>query len=142
MTVKPSGPREFEPEWLQRSLDRHLTWGLVFMAVLIVAFPIYRSREDSLRRDATREQQTNYIAAGTDEFKQNCSTCHGPQATGGSTAPTLNSKQFLSSVTDDQMRLIVSTGVPGSSMTAWDQEFGGPLPSQQIREVFVYLSTP
>ena len=63
MTVKPSGPREFEPEWLQRSLDRHLTWGLVFMAVLIVAFPIYRSREDSLRRDATREQQTNYIAA-------------------------------------------------------------------------------
>jgi len=42
-------------------------------------------------------------------------------------------------VTDDQMRLIVSTGVPGSSMTAWDQEFGGPLTSQQIREVVVYL---
>ncbi len=44
MPVKRDEPREFEPAWLQRSLDRHLAWGLVFMAVLIVGFPLYSLR--------------------------------------------------------------------------------------------------
>lgn len=139
MAEKPPGPRLYEPDWLQRSLDRHLTWGLVFMAVLIVGFPIYRIRENGLRNDARREQHVNYVAGGSAIFDQNCSTCHGPHGSGGSTAPTLNSKQFLTTVADGQIQLIVSTGVPGSSMTAWIQDFGGPLTSEQITEVVTYL---
>ena len=47
-------PPPFEPEWLERSLNRYLAWGLVFMVLLIVGFVAYRVREPSLRKDATR----------------------------------------------------------------------------------------
>jgi mono/diheme cytochrome c family protein len=138
MPKPPSGPREFEPEWLQRSLDRYLTLGLTFMVILIVAFPIYRLRESSLRHDAIVSQQTTYQTLGAALFEQNCSTCHGKSGTGG-TAPTLNAKQFLGSVADEQIRLIVTGGVPGSSMSAWSLDLGGPLTDEQIKQAVVYL---
>ena len=139
MPAQSNGVREFEPAWLELSLDRYLAWGLGFMFVLIVAFPIYRLREASLRSDAKIEQQTNYIVSGGASFEQNCSTCHGAAGSGGSTAPTLASKQFLTTTSDQQIEMLVAGGVSGSSMTAWSQDFGGPLTSEQIRELVTFL---
>lgn len=134
------GPKLDEPAWLQRSLDRYLTWGLVFMLVLIVAFPLYRLREPTLRADAKASQQELYTKSGGELFATNCSSCHGAQATGG-TAPTLNSKQFLGTTSDDQIRLIVTGGVSGSSMSAWSLDYGGSLTDEQIRQIVTYLRT-
>lgn len=134
------GPKLDEPEWLQRSLDRYLTWGLAFMVVLIVAFPLYRLREPTLRADAKASQQRLYTASGSELFATSCASCHGTQATGG-TAPTLNSKQFLSTTSDDQIRLIVTGGVSGSSMSAWSIDYGGSLTDEQIRQLATYLRT-
>ncbi len=80
-------PDPFEPEWLERSLDRYLTWGLVFMAILIVGFPVYRLRESGLRRDAQHEQTATYTALGGTLFDQNCASCHGDGAQGGGARP-------------------------------------------------------
>jgi mono/diheme cytochrome c family protein len=136
----PAGPRPdpFEPEWLQRSLDRYYLWGLVFMAVLIAGFPLYKLREPSLRSDALRSQQTTYARIGADLFDQSCSSCHGERAT-GDTAPTLNAKEFLSSTSDDQIRLLVSGGVSGTDMPAWSLDFGGALTDEQIRQIVAFL---
>ena len=138
MPPRPTGPREFEPEWLQRSLDRYLTWGLAFMFVLVVAFPLYRLREPSLRADAKTEQDALYQQTGADLFGKNCASCHGESATGG-TAPTLNSSQFLGTTADGQIVLLISGGVSGSSMSPWSQDFGGSLTAEQIRELVTYI---
>ena len=132
-------PKDFEPPWLERSLDRHYAWGLAFMVVLIVAFPIYRWREPHLRAEAKAEQQTSYTKSGTALFAQNCASCHGKEARGGSTAPTLHAKQFLEATTDEQINLLIAGGVPGTSMSAWNLEFGGPLTEQQIAQITAYL---
>lgn len=131
-------PKPFEPEWLQRSLDRWYLWGLVFMTVLVVAFPLYRLREPSLRADALRSQQETYSRIGTRLFAQNCSSCHGDDAV-GDTAPTLNAKEFLGSTSDDQIRLLISGGVSGTDMSAWSLDFGGPLTDEQVRQIVAYL---
>ena len=131
-------PAAFEPEWLQRSLDRHYTWGLVFMVVLILGFVLYGIQEPSLRARAARDQQRTYARLGEGLFANNCAACHGRAATGGS-APTLNSKQFLTSTSDEQMRLLISGGVSGTSMPAWSLDFGGPLTDEQIRQLIAYL---
>jgi mono/diheme cytochrome c family protein len=131
-------PREFEPEWLQRSLDRYLTVGLAFMFVLAIAFPLYRLREPQLRKDAKAQQQQEYLVTGAALFATNCTGCHGKQATGGS-APTLNSKQFLGTTTDQQIILLISGGVSGSDMAAWAQDYGGSLTNEQIRQITTYL---
>lgn len=140
MPEKRTGPKLTEPQWLQRSLDRYLAWGLAFMVVLIAAFPLYRLREPTLRADAKASQQREYERTGAQLFATNCSSCHGAQATGGS-APTLNSKQFLSTTTDNQIALIVTGGVSGSSMSPWSLDYGGSLTDEQIRQIVTFLRT-
>jgi mono/diheme cytochrome c family protein len=135
----PNRLREFEPAWLQRSLDRYYTVGLVFMLVLIVGFPLYRLREPHLRSDAKAQQVTSYQRIGHDLFDKSCASCHGAGATGGGSGPTLNSKQFLGSVSDAQASSIIMSGVPGSSMSAWSLDYGGPLTDEQVRQLVTYL---
>lgn len=137
MPKKPE-PKEFEPAWLQRSLDRYLTWGLAFMFILVVAFPLYHLREPTLRADAKSDQEAQYLTSGSELFEKNCASCHGTRATGGS-APTLNSKEFLSSTTDQQIELLITGGVSGSSMSAWSQDYGGVLTAEQIRQIVTFL---
>jgi len=137
MPKKPE-PKHFEPAWLERSLDRYYTAGIVFMFVLVVSFPLYRILEPDLRAKAKTEQDSEYKRTGYTLFNQGCASCHGTNATGGS-APTLNSKQFLSASTDSQTALIIAAGMPGTAMSAWSQDHGGPLTDQQIRQLVTYL---
>ena len=131
-------PPPFEPAELDRSLDRYLLCGLVFMVVLLAGFVVYRVREPTLRADATAAQETSYREIGTQLFATNCSSCHGKGATGGS-APVLDSKEFLKGTTDDQIRALVAGGVSGTDMSPWSLEFGGTLTDEQIRQITTYL---
>jgi mono/diheme cytochrome c family protein len=131
-------PPPFEPEELERGLDRYLTVGLVFMVLLLVGFATYKLREPSLREDARVAQEQSYQAIGQELFDKNCSSCHGKGADGGS-APTLNAKEFLSTTTDQQMQLLIAGGVSGSDMQAWGLDSGGTLTDEQIRQLTTYL---
>lgn len=130
--------RPFEPEWLNRSLDRYLAWGLVFMVVLVVAFPLYRLREPDLRRTAAREQQSSYARIGADLFERNCAKCHGKGAVGDE-APRLRAKEFLSITTDPQIAMLIAAGIPGTDMDPWQVDLGGGLTDQQIEQIVTYL---
>jgi mono/diheme cytochrome c family protein len=131
-------PPPFEPVALERSLDRYMALGLVFMLVLIAGFIAYRAREPSLRKDAKASQAASYQAIGSQLFETNCSACHGKNATGG-TAPVLNSQQFLKSTSDDQIVNLISAGVPGTEMPAWSLAFSGTLTDEQIHQITAYL---
>lgn len=131
-------PPPFESEALERSLDRYLIAGLVFMALLIGGFVAYKVREPQLRADATRAQQATYTDLGQQLFETNCSSCHGKGAVGGS-APVLNAKEFLKSTSNGQIEHLVAGGVSGSDMSAWSLEFGGSLTDEQILQITTYL---
>jgi mono/diheme cytochrome c family protein/uncharacterized cupredoxin-like copper-binding protein len=135
---KSNEPQHFEPAWLERSLDRYYTWGLIFMAFLILAFPLYKLREPGLRDDAKAERQQEYVTTGSELFSANCASCHGKSATGGE-APTLNSEQFLKQTSDEQAALIITGGISGSEMSAWSIDFGGALTDQQILQLVTYI---
>jgi mono/diheme cytochrome c family protein len=132
-------PEPFEPSFLERSLNNYLIVGLVFIAVLIAGFIVYRVREPSLRSDAAAAQKTDYTTIGKKLFATTCAECHGDNATGGGSAPTLNSKEFLSSTSDNQIHALVSGGISGTDMAAWSLDFGGTLTDEQVRQVVTYL---
>ena len=131
-------PPPFEPAELDRSLDRYLAWGIVFMVVLVAGFIGYRVREPGLRHDALRSQTASYRKVGRKLFVANCAECHGKQAEGGS-GPTLAAKEFLKTTTDAQMQVLVAGGVSGSDMPAWSLDFGGTMTDEQVREIVTYL---
>ncbi|MGZ4691474.1 MAG: c-type cytochrome, partial [Acidimicrobiia bacterium] len=125
--------------WLERSLNRYLAAGLVFMLLLLAGFVAYRIREPGLRRSATRAQTTSYTNIGRQIFSANCAQCHGKDASGGGSAPTLNSTQFLKSTTDAQIFSLVAGGVSGTEMPSWSLDYGGTFTDEQVRQVVTYL---
>jgi mono/diheme cytochrome c family protein len=107
--------------------------------LLLGGFAAYRVREPNLREQATRAQTTSYTDIGRAIFAADCASCHGKQAAGGGSAPTLNSTQFLKNTTDEQIFALVSGGVSGTEMPAWSLDYGGTFTAEQVRQVTTYL---
>ena len=133
-------PPPFEPEWLERSLNRYLAWGLVFMVLLLAGFvDVPRARAGTAEGRDTRADHELHRRSGRQIFAANCAQCHGKDASGGGSAPTLNSSQFLKNTTDDQIFALVSGGVSGTEMPAWSLDYGGTFTDEQVRQVVTYL---
>ncbi|MEX1006403.1 MAG: cytochrome c [Acidimicrobiia bacterium] len=132
-------PGPFEPEALERTLNRYLVMGLVFMFVLVAGFVAYRVREPSLRADAASSQRATYTKLGKELFANNCAECHGDNGSGGGDAPTLHSKEFLENTSDEQIHALTSGGVSGTEMSAWGIDFGGTMTDEQVRQLVTYL---
>lgn len=132
-------PYEFSgDDELNKSTNKVMIVGTVLMVLMVLIFPLYLSVEPTNRDDARASQEASLVESGAILFDQSCSSCHGTDGLGGS-APALNAKQFLASADNSQIELIVSVGVPGTQMSAWAQDFSGPLTSEQIKSIATYL---
>jgi len=123
---------------LERSTNRWMAVGAGLLIVMALVFPFYRWYEPGARDEARDAQAASLAEEGGNIWQFNCASCHGLNGDGG-TAPALNSEQYLQSATDEQTRNLVAVGVPGSQMSAYSLDFGGPLTSEQIRSVAAYI---
>ncbi len=127
-----------ERNGLEASTRRWMWAGLVLMVVWILMFPIYRIYEPAQRADA-REAQNGFLAdQGMELFDGECSSCHGPSGR-GALAPAIGSTEYLEAVTDLQTAQLIALGVPGTEMVAYSIDHGGPMTSQEIKAITVYL---
>lgn len=126
-----------DPE-IEASTVRWMTVGTVLIVLFILAFPLYRWYEPAGRAEAREEQQESLTAQGGELWLQSCASCHGANGEGVD-APALNSKQFLGGVVDEQIESIIAHGIPGTEMSAWSLDFGGPLTSQQVTAISTYI---
>lgn len=108
--------------------------GLVLMLMGVLAFPIYRIYEPIQRAEAAEQTQKNLALAGESLWSSTCASCHGAFGQGVD-APALNSIQFLTIASDEQILSLASSGVPGTEMSAYGQQFGGPLTQEQLVSV-------
>ena len=123
---------------MQPSTESWMKAGMALMFAFVMVFPFYRWYEP-VRRTAAREQLDISLAAvGANLYSDNCASCHGNDGRGG-LAPALATTQFLDSADDRQIHQLISVGIPGSEMVAYSLDFGGPLTSQQIHALTVYL---
>ncbi len=125
-------------EELEASTNRVMMIGAGLMLAAALVFPLYRWVEPSNREEAREENLNSLAETGSTLWGFNCSSCHGLNGEGG-VGPTLNSQQFLQSATDKQIELLVAVGVPGSQMSAYSQDFAGPLTSEQIKALRVFI---
>ena len=123
---------------LEASTNRVMVFGAVLLVAMAAAFPFYRSFEPANREEARQTNLDSLAESGESLWGFNCASCHGLNGEGG-IGPALNSQQFLQSGSDDQISLLVAVGVPGSLMSAYSQDFAGPLTSEQIRAVTIYM---
>jgi mono/diheme cytochrome c family protein len=125
-------------EELERSTNRVMMVGAGLMFVLAAIFPLYRWVEPSSREQARETNLASLADKGQNLWGFNCSSCHGLNGEGG-IGPALNSKQFLQAASDDQIETIIAVGVPGSQMSAYSLDYAGPLSSEQIKAIRVFI---
>jgi mono/diheme cytochrome c family protein len=123
---------------LRRSLFGWQVAGLAVFIFLVASFPLYKTVEGPRRQRALVARETALVTTGSQLWRLDCSSCHGGNGQGG-VGPALRSKQFLSSITDEQMHRIVAAGISGTPMPAWWNEFGGPLTDDQIAALVAYI---
>jgi mono/diheme cytochrome c family protein len=125
-------------EELDHSTNQVMRWGLILMVGLVLVFPLYRWFEPAAREAARELHLASLAEQGSQIWALNCASCHGVDGEGG-VGPALNSQQFLQSSTDEQTILLVSVGIPGTQMSAYALDHGGPLTSEQIRAVAIFM---
>ena len=123
---------------LEASTNRWMAVGAGLLITMALVFPFYRWYEPGARDEERAAQAASLAEKGADIWQFNCASCHGLNGEGG-IGPALNSEQFLQSSTDEQTRTLVAVGVPGSQMSAYSLDYGGPLTSEQIRSVAAYI---
>lgn len=123
---------------LEASTNKVMMIGTALLFAMALVFPLYRWVEPAAREENREAQLQGLAENGEDLWGFNCASCHGLNGEGG-VGPTLNSQQFLQAATDQQTEQIIAVGVPGSQMSAYSQDYAGPLTSEQIRALAVYI---
>ncbi|MCG8352679.1 MAG: cytochrome c, partial [Chloroflexales bacterium] len=148
-------------------MTRNLVIATLFMlaSALLLGFIWVAEREELSARAARVSGEQ--IAHGAYDYEQNCATCHGLTGEGIS-GPQINflyvARQDASGTLvetgtlieqnrwegEDQIKSkygtirnyvesVISSGVRGTTMPAWSQQYGGPLREDQIRNIAVYV---
>ena len=138
-----------------RKLDLSLMSGLFLLSVIGIALPLYWLGEPG-RQSGLLENTTDLnTERGAESFEESCSSCHGGGAAGGEVAfaitepgtgnfiasvdwvaPSLTS--LLTRFDEDEVLHTLNFGRNGV-MPAWGAPGGGPLTTQQLDILIVYL---
>lgn len=108
------------------------------MFLMVLVFPLYRWFEPAAREEAREGHIESLVSQGEAIWGLNCAACHGVNGEGG-IGPALNSQQFLQAATNEQASQLIAVGVPGTQMSAYSLDFGGPLTGEQIRAVTRFI---
>ncbi len=130
--------RHENDEDIDVATNRIMMWGVGLLGAMVLAFPLYRFVEPANREEAREVQLVSLQEQGSDLFQLTCSACHGLNGEGG-IGPALNSIQFLQASSDEQTALLIAVGVPGSQMSAYSLDHGGPLTSEQIKALATFI---
>jgi len=138
-----------------RKLDQSLMSGLVLLSVIGIALPLYWLGEPGRQEGYDENTIELWTEDGAEAFEASCSSCHGGGGAGGVAsfaitdqgsgdfvasvdwvAPSLTS--VLTRFTEEEITYILNFGRNGV-MPAWGAPGGGPLTTQQIEIIIVYL---
>lgn len=105
---------------------------------IIITFQFYIWREPARIRADEEADRAFAIGVGGTLYAGNCAACHGAMGEGGA-GPALNSRELLKMVSDEALFSLARTGVPGTIMPAWGQDFGGPFTDQQVMQIVAFV---
>ncbi|NND76041.1 MAG: cytochrome c [Ilumatobacter sp.] len=145
-------------------LERVQLFGVLLLALIVVALPAYWVFEPSRQAGAQEGWDKRFASWGSQLFAPtaeggfNCAGCHGGMAATGGAAPFTVTDDLTGEVTavdwkapalntvyyrfdEDEVRFILNYGRPFSPMSPWGLVGGGPMNTQQIDNLLEYLKS-
>jgi mono/diheme cytochrome c family protein len=155
----------YDDEVLETSkLERTQLLAVLFLAVIAISLPLYWIFEPQREANAIEGWNTRFASFGSKLFATtgeggfNCAGCHGGMKAGGGGAPALIQdpttgggtavtwkapalNTVLYRFSEEEIRFILVYGRPGSPMSPWGIDGGGPMNEQQIQTLIEYLKS-
>ncbi|MGE0788605.1 MAG: c-type cytochrome [Sandaracinaceae bacterium] len=90
---------------------------------------------------SAEEREAAEVRAGERAYSRYCALCHGRDGEGyaADNAPMLSNQEWLRSASDEMITAAIADGRPGTPMSAWSVQHGGPLAESQIASIVRYL---
>jgi len=123
---------------LKENYTRFIGTAFVLTLAVLILFQVYIFREPARIAGVEAQDKSIAVSAGQALFKTNCTLCHGDNGE-GDIGPALNDKTFLKNTADDTIFSIISSGIPGTQMPAWNQSHGGPLTDQNVTQLVAFV---
>ncbi len=107
--------------------------GALCASVLLLALGCHR--------DKAPAAEGPELAQGRELYGRMCAVCHGAKGEGykADRAPRLAHAEFLGTVSDAFLREAITNGRPGTTMSPWGQQAGGPLSPAEVEAVIKLL---
>lgn len=122
----------------KENYTRHVAVAFGLTLAILASFQVYIMREPvRIEADKSRDQLIA-VTVGRSLYAENCAMCHGKEGEGVD-GPPLNDRAFLSETSDSRIFSLISSGVPGSEMPAWNQVHGGPFTDEQVRQLVAFI---
>ncbi len=115
-------------------MQRKIIIGLALTLIIVIFIPVYWVMEPGRQEAAQERQKAEVVERGAELYTVSCAGCHGFQGE-GNIGPALKGSQ----INDAILERIISRGIPGTSMTAWSEEDGGPLKKHQIKDLVTFI---
>src|SRR6056297_4257427 len=145
-------------------LERVQLLGVVMLAIIVVALPLYWVFEPSRQAGAQEGWDNRFASWGSQLFAStadggfNCAGCHGGMAGVGGEAPFTVTDPVTQEVQqvnwkspavntvfyrfdESEVRFILNYGRPFSPMSPWGLVGGGPMNTQQIDTLIAYMKS-
>lgn len=124
-------------------LERVQAWGVLFLAVIGVALPVYWLREPGRQDGAQRLLDNQALSRGEESYVEGfqCSTCHGADLSGGAAATIISLPR---GTTGDTVNVQVAWAAPSLNdvFYRFDTDIEGPLESTEVRSILNYGRAP
>jgi cytochrome c oxidase cbb3-type subunit III len=80
---------------------------------------------------------------GAELYARICAVCHGAKGEGykADRASALAHPEFLASASDFFLRVAIARGRPGTVMSAWSSDHGGPLSASDVDAIVAFMRT-
>jgi mono/diheme cytochrome c family protein len=165
MELAPNRKPYYDDEELEGPrLERMQLWGVVLLAIIVVALPLYWIFEPSRQAGAQEGWDNRFASWGSQLFAStadggfNCAGCHGGMAGVGGEAPFTITDPVTQEVQavnwkapavntvfykfdESEIRFILVYGRPFSPMSPWGLAGGGPMNTQQIDNLIAYMKS-
>ena len=118
-------------------MNRYTAIGILSLLIIIVALPIYATRESARMEQTAITLRQKRVDDGSILYVKNCAPCHGAAGEGIGAMPAL-ANHNLAQADHQALFKVISRAAHGSTMAAWHVEDGGILNDYQIDDL-VYL---
>jgi mono/diheme cytochrome c family protein len=151
-------PYHSDEELETTGLERAMSWGVALAVFSALFLPLYWLIEPERIDDKIDEYYLRDVEFGRGLYAENCVTCHGPNAEGGSAphpdpevdapwpAPALDNivaryegKDAIIPDIREFISMTIAHGRPGTPMPAWGSAYNGPMNDQQIESITNYI---